>query len=620
MRKIFAVAALFISSQLVAQTSPEEDSIKTLDKVVITATKFPTKQSNTGKLVSVVTKEQIEKSVGKDLAQVLNEQTGLTVSGSYSNPGKDKSIFFRGASSNYTLILLDGIPLNDPSGTGGTFDIRLIPLEQIERIEILKGSQSTLYGSNAIAGVINIISKKPASSELTGNGLLSYGSYNSFKGNANISRKSKTLEYNLAYEYFDTEGITEAKDPTGTGNFDKDGFNRQSFQANLGFNINSNIKVSPYYRFSEFKGKYDADAFTDGNQQYNASLVNTGLISAFKYSSGVITVNYGYDFTNLSYNGYLLGGKFHHAEVYVNHNFSEHLQLLAGLNFQTFRLPKPDTTNSIFSPYASLVYHQSGFTMELGSRYNKHNRYGDNFTYSINPSYLFKERLKFFVDISSGYRAPAINELFGPFGANPGLKPETSRSIEGGIQMWAINKKLSALASYYDRDIKDVIIYQYPKGYTNRDRQKDHGVELEFQYAPDNRWNLKASYAFVDGELTQKIAGKDTSFYNLIRRPKHTINLFAGYQVTDNFFVSTSFQQFSKRDDVFYNPANFYTPEPKVLKAYFLWNAYAEYKLLNNGLVVFADAKNITNKKDYAEVYGYNVQGFTFNGGIRFKL
>jgi vitamin B12 transporter len=348
--------------------------------------------------------------------------------------------------------------------------------------------------------------------------------------------------------------------------------------------------------------------------------VNTGFISTLKYKAGVVTANYGYDFTDLSYNGYLLGGKFHHAEAYVNHNFSEHLQLLAGLNYQTFRLPKPDTTNSIFSSYASLVYHQSGFTMELGSRYNKHNRYGDNFTYSINPSYLFKERLKFFVDVSSGYRAPAINELFGPFGANPGLKPETSRSIEGGIQMWAINKKLSVLASYYDRDIKDVIIYQYPKGYTNRDRQKDHGLELEFQYAPGNRWNLKASYAFVDGELTQKIAGKDTSFYNLIRRPKHTINLFAGYQVSDNFFVSTSFQQFSKRDDVFYNPANFYTPESKVLKAYFLWNAYAEYKWLNNGLVVFADAKNITNKKDYAEVYGYNVQGFTFNGGIRFKL
>src|SRR5437870_5654847 len=95
-KKIFIVAAVFISSQLAAQTS-DEDSIRTLDKVVITATKYPTKQSNTGKLVSVITREQIEKSSGKDLAQVLNEQTGLTLSGSFSNPGKDKSIFFRGA-------------------------------------------------------------------------------------------------------------------------------------------------------------------------------------------------------------------------------------------------------------------------------------------------------------------------------------------------------------------------------------------------------------------------------------------------------------------------------------------------------------------------------------------
>jgi vitamin B12 transporter len=425
--------------------------------VVITATKYPTKQSNTGKLVSVITRDQIEKSSGKDLAQVLNEQTGLTVSGAFSNPGKDKSIFFRGASSNYTLLLLDGVPLNDPSGTGGTFDIRLIPLGQIERIEILKGSQSTLYGSNAIAGVINIISKKPAGDQLAGNGLLSYGSYNTFKGNANLSRRGKLVEYSLSYEYFDTKGITEAKDTTGNNGFDKDGFNRQSFQANLRFNISSKIKFSPYYRFSEFNGKYDADAFTDGNQVYNASLVNAGFISKIGYTKGIVTADYGYDFTKLSYNGYLLGGRFHHAEAYVNHNFSDHLQLLAGFNYQTFRLPTPDTTNSIFSPYASLIYYQSDFTMEAGSRYNKHNRYGDNFTYSINPSYLFKERLKFFVDISSGYRPPAINELFGPFGANPNLKPETSNSMEGGAQAWTSDKKISALATYYKRNIKDVL-------------------------------------------------------------------------------------------------------------------------------------------------------------------
>jgi vitamin B12 transporter len=618
-KKIFIVAAVVTSTQLAAQTA-DEDSIKSLDNVVITATKYPTKQSNTGKVVTVITHEQIEQSAGKDLAQVLNEQTGLTVSGSFSNPGKDKSIFLRGASSNYTLILLDGIPLNDPSGTGGTFDIRLIPVEQIERIEILKGSQSTLYGSNAIAGVINIISKKPASAQLTGQGLLSYGSYNTFKANAGISRKSKWFEYNLNYEYFDTKGISEAKDTTGTANFDKDGFTRQSFQANIGVNVAKHIKLSPFYRFSQFDGQYDAGAFTDGQERYKARLVNTGLVGTFGYNKGIVTFNYGYDFTDLNYTGYSLGGKFNHAEAYVNHSINEHLKLLAGLNYQTFRLPKPDTTNSIFSSYASLIYHQSEFTMELGGRYNKHNRYGDNFTYSINPSYLLKGKLKMFVDISSGYRAPAINELFGPFGANPELKPETSASIEGGVQGWTLNKKISVLATYYKRQIEDVIVYEYPKGYVNRDKQNDHGAEVEIQYVPDNHWSLKASYAFVDGELTQKLATKDTTFHNLIRRPKHTVNFFAGYQATNKIFISTSLQYSSKRNDIYYNPSNFYAPEEKVLKAYFLWNAYAEYKLLTNGLTIFVDVKNLLNNTDYTEVYGYNVQGFTMYGGVRFKL
>ena len=210
--------------------------------------------------------------------------------------------------------------------------------------------------------------------------------------------------------------------------------------------------------------------------------------------------------------------------------------------------------------------------------------------------------------------------MFGPFSANPDLKPEISNSTEGGVQVWALNKKLSALVTYFNRDIKHVIIYEYPKGYVNRDRQKDHGAEVELQYTSGKHWTLKAAYAFVDGEITQKVAGKDTSFHNLIRRPKHTVNLFAGYQVTKDLFVSTSIQHFSKRNDIFYNPANFYSPEPKVLNAYLLWNAYAEYRLLKNDLVLFADAKNLTNKKNYEEVYGYNVQGFTFNGGIRFKL
>src|SRR5215204_3969013 len=363
MRKIFTVTALIIGSQLHAQ----QDSSSAMDNVVITATKYPTKQSNTGKVVLVISRRQIEQSAGKDLAQLLNEQTGLTVSGATSNPGKDKTLFLRGAGSNYTLILLDGIPLNDPSGIGGTFDIRLLPLDQVERIEILKGSQSTLYGANAIAGVINIISRKPKSPETTGSGALSYGSYKTFKGNAAFNRKGKIVEYSLNYEYFDTDGISEAKDTTSNANFDTDGFNRQSFLANLGVSITDQIKLSPYFRFSEFKGDYDAGAFIDGPQHYNASLLNTGLVSTLAYNKGVVTVNYGYDYTQRYYTGFSLSGKFHHAEGYVNHKLNNQLQLLAGMSYQNYHLPKADSINSsIFSPYASLVYRNAGISVEVG--------------------------------------------------------------------------------------------------------------------------------------------------------------------------------------------------------------------------------------------------------------
>jgi vitamin B12 transporter len=148
-KKIFVVAAVLIGSHLLAQ---EDTTSKTMDEVVITANKFPQKESGTGKVVSVITKEQIEKSGGKDLSQLLNEQTGIIINGATSNQGTYKSLYVLGATSAYTLILLDGVPLNDPTGVGGTFDIRLLSLDNVERIEILKGSQSTLYGSNAVAG------------------------------------------------------------------------------------------------------------------------------------------------------------------------------------------------------------------------------------------------------------------------------------------------------------------------------------------------------------------------------------------------------------------------------------------------------------------------------------
>ena len=624
MKKIFVVAAIFFGSRLLAQPSPmmqEDSSSKTMDEVVITATKFPVKQSGTGKIVTVITREQIRQSGGKDISQLLNEQTGIVVSGANSNPGKDKSLFLRGATDKYTLILLDGVPLNDPSGVGGSFDLRLLSLDNIERIEILKGSQSTLYGSNAVAGVINIISRKPEGIKPHLAGLATYGSYNSFKGNANINQKSKIFEYDLNYVFYRTDGISEAKDTTQRANFDKDGFTQHAIQTILGINVTDNFKLSPNYRFTEFKGEYDAASFVDAPNHYIASLVNTGLTGLFNYNKGTLHFNYGYDFTKRDYlsqyGEFLTRGKFHSAETYTDYRINNDVQLVGGLNFQSYHIDVPDTANTIISPYASLFLKTGkGLNVELGGRFNHHNRYGNNFTYSLNPSYLIAGNVKLFLNVTSGFRAPSINELFGPFGANADLKPEKSYTQEAGVQTALAAKKIELTVTGFNRTIKNVIVYGF-NGYENRDKQHDYGAELAMRYAIGEKIAAKVNYTYVDGEVTQRLPAKDTTYYNLIRRPKHNLHLFASYKPTENFFISSSLQVTGKRIDTDYST---FVPVQVELKSYALLNLYAEYHFLKNKLNLFVDAKNLTNEQNYYEVYGYDVQGFNITTGIRFLL
>jgi vitamin B12 transporter len=611
---------------LAATLAHAQDSVKTkqLDQVVVTATKYPVKLSQTGKVVTIVSHEQIERSSGKSLSQILTEQTGIIVNGANSNPGKDKSLFLRGASNDYTLILLDGIPLNDPSGTGGAFDLRLFPVEQIDHIEILKGSQSTLYGSDAIAGVINIISRKPGNKAIGFNGGASYGSYNSFNGSAGVNGHTSIVDYNINYSYAHTDGISEALDTTHNAGFDKDGFTRHTFLTNITLHPSKNLKISPYYRYSFYDGKFDDGAFLDGNDLFTSLLNNTGAIATYTLPRGTITANYGYTYSKrvytTTYYNALFKGQFNSGEVTLLHELTDNIRFLAGVNYQTYRLldttlEKKNPQTNIVSPYLSFFIHDiDKLNIEVGGRFNHHSQFGDRFTYNISTSYLVDNNTKVFANVSSGFKAPTLSDLYGSFGSNPDLKPEESVNIEGGVQLAALQKKLQATATVFYRDVTNVIAY-VDNRFINIDKQKDRGAEVEAIVTPDDKWTIKASYTYVTGNVHQSRDGKDTSYNNLIRRPKNTVVGSIGYQATKQLYISVSTQTLGQRTDLYYGA----TLMPETLKAYTLLNAYAEYKLFGNRLRLFVDAKNITDTK-YTEVYGYSTMGFNINGGFRINL
>ncbi len=643
-KKLFSFLAVFIfGAALFAQ-----DTTKTLDEVVITATKFALKQNETGKVLTVITQQQLQKSLGKNLSEILNQQTGLIINGANNTLGTNQSVFTRGASGANTLILIDGIPVYDPSGISSEFDINNFSLYNIERIEILKGAQSTLYGSDAVAGVINIITKKSFNKPVNINVNLSAGSYNTYKGAVALSGSTVNGQtYFISYSKIKSNGFSSAYDSTGKKNFDKDSFEQDAFLANYGFKASEKLSIRLNGKYNINKADIDAGAFKD-DKDYTYKNQNTqaGISLDHLLAKGFVRLQYNYNlvkrhFTDdsISVGGFSkyqdgrYNGSSHFAEFYTKVQLNTKLELLAGIDYRLQStnqkyVYKPDYGFSVpalssdsakanqFSGYASFIYKDlRGFTAELGGRWNNHNVYGNNFTYSFNPSYLINKKYKLFANISSGYRVPSLYQLYSEYG-NKNLMPESSNSYEGGIQY--LTDKVNARIVYFKRDIKNVFAFYtdpvtFSSKYINADKQKDHGIEAEASVKICEQISLSANYAFVDGKIyTKDFLGKDTVYHNLSKRPKNIFNFTVNYHPSDVINVSAHFKTVSN----FYEEQ--YFAAPYHLKGYYTLDLYGEYRF-NKKIKVFADLQNVTDQK-YFDVTGFNTKRINLNAGINISL
>lgn len=640
-KKIFIAAAVLFSSQLYAQ----KDSTKNLDEVVMTATRYPIKQSLTGKVVTVISKEQLERSKGKTMGEVLNTQAGIIVNGYSNTPGTNQDVYVRGAAAGKTLILLDGVPAYDASGISGAFDLNFIAVDQVERVEILKGSQSTLYGSDAIAAVINIISKKGGSKKINANATLAAGTYGTFRGDVGVGGTISKTNYNVQYSKIYSKGFSTAIDQAGNKGFDKDGIDENVFRAGINQKINAKIGLRFNTQLSNYKTDADAGPFKD-DADYTIATKNSLVSFGADYTLGksVLHFNYNHNTTKRTYLDdsssrggfayYSKGeytGKSHFVELYSNIGVTKNIDVLVGVDYRNQLTDQNYFSVSMFGPYSStplsddsvkvnqfgayasfVLKDLKGFNLELGGRYSNFNKYGDVFTFSFNPSYVIKNCFKIFGNISSGFKAPSLYQVYSEY-RNPytELEPEKSLSIEGGIQYYKNNVNLRAV--YFSRNIKDNILFYsagaptYASYYINGDKQKDKGLELEAS-VDFGKADITANYVNLDGSVKTKIASKDTSFFNLYRRPRQAINLHVGIDVCKGLNVNLGVQSISKRYESVYMSA------PIEMPAYYTWNLYATYIITKN-VKLFGDIKNITDEK-YSEIRGYNNRRVNFMAGV----
>jgi vitamin B12 transporter len=634
MRKIFAVAALLSSSQLIAQTDTTGQS---LNEVVVTANKYPNKTSLTGKVVTIINRQDIERAGSRDLSQLLTEQGGIYINGSNSNLGKDKSVYVRGGRVEHTLITIDGVPVYDASGIGSNFDIRNISIDQVERVEILKGSQSTLYGSDAIAGVINIITRKNGTKPISGYGAFHHGSFNTKRANVGANGKLKNFDYSVGYSYVNTDGISEAEQPANPPEaFDKDGFEQNAVQANFGIQASRLLAVKPYIRYTQNEGGYDADGFTDGKGYYfTVKNLQAGVRNELTLGSGKLNVIYNYNNLDRGYQTPFSPSTYqsneHYGEAFVVFPFNR-LTLTSGVDFRNSSTDQTTSFSALSSDsvkhsqvgaYAALNFNAgNGLNVEGGGRYNHHSEYGSHFAFNLNPSYLIQNQWKLFANLSSGYKTPGLYQLFSNIG-NRNLDPENSINVEGGLQFFTKDEKANIRATYFNRTINDVIIYGYNMvlgraQYINQNKQNDYGFELEGKWNITNQLQAKVLYAYVDGEVTAQVGSKDTTYYNLHRRPQSQLNVSLGSQITKALYVSAQANAFGKNKDFSFSMTPPYQTEV-TLDNYVLLNFYAEYAFLKNRIKVFADLRNLGDV-EYNEIYGYNAPGFNGYGGFRFNF
>jgi len=613
--------------------------IEKLEEVVISDSKFALPREKSGKVIVKITSEDLKKRSGQSIAAILNSVVGIEINGSHSVIGKNLGYYIRGGKNNQLLILVDGIPVTDASGISLEYDLRLLPADEVESIEIMKGASSTLYGTGAATGVISITLKKSGSKIIQGNAYLNMGTNSTsatkktnaqdFNQGFSVNGNVKKINYYASLNSTETNGMSQIAPSVPTVAYDEDRFSRINYLAKLGYTATDKLILDFFGNYDKINNDYDGGFDNTGTNDTNLNHSNTeqfrfGFIPKYKYNNGQFILNSSFNKISRSYNDLesysgtvsLLqyDSRSVNVDSYNKYEFSKSLFLVTGAQYQFFdmssatpygKIVKESTKFNMIDPYVTAVF-SSGFGLNLnaGARLNVHSEYGCQMVYNLNPSFDFKSiPLKVLASYSTAFVTPSLYQLYSEYGNNT-LTPEKNSTIEAGFETRLFNNKLLWNAVGFYREQSNFIGFSSAYKYTNIDgTNKAKGIETEISFSLSNniRWNSNYTFTQVDEALDRLI-------------PKHKINSSLDFQLKNNAFFNIHYQYVGSRNDAFYD-GNSYTTKTVALGSYQLVNATLRYEVVKNRLSVFGAATNILNA-NFVENVGYSTLGRNFKLGL----
>lgn len=631
MKKRLFFLVLFMSSLLVMGYQQQDSTkVENLREVLITATKFPTEKKNIGKIVYLISPAVITSNQGKTIVDFLNDVPGIEINGNYSSRGQNLGYYLRGGRNRQVAILIDGINVSDPSSFNGDFDLRQIPIDYVESIEIVKGAASTLYGTGAATGVINIILKKASLKRFGGSFSTFVGTNNSqedqdfdlsnLNSNFSINGSLKKLDYLVSLSGVQSKGLSAAESNNERIKFKEDPFYRVNSLLKLGYKLNENFRLGIFGSYDEFTSTYDDfdffnNTYVDGYNSINSVQKRIGITPNYKYKKGDLKLNTFYIIIdrNIDPSSDQFKGEAYGFDIYNNYKITNEVSVLTGLAAQYQDMYQKTAFSSIeegsarqhfYDPYISFNFNsKSGFNLNTGGRINIHNEYGSNLVFNINPSYNFRfskiSNLKLLASYSTAFVTPTLQEIFNKLPSIKELNPEKDITIEGGFD-WKVSKSLSFNAVYFYREETDKIGYDFTTFQTINDEGTflARGLETELLFTPIDDLSFTINYGYIH---------RDKSL--LLKIPQHKVGLNVSYELNAHTNLSLN----SKFIDA---TADF---GGLTLPSYRLVDAFINQRLIENRLTIFGSVTNIFNE-DYQEIAGFSTRGRNYKLGLKLQF